>query len=356
MVAARPSRAAPHGSAAGGSPARAGSARAPGRVEGQHGIHHNENGRRRKATPRPEEAIQASHEPELAALFRELCDWGTWGSDDELGTLNHITPRSVREAMGLVRSGRLVSAGHDIVTQADPPARLPALNAMLYTGRNAITATDLLVVAPHGRTVTHLDAITHTFFGEFVYPGLRVADVVRADGLRLGSVHAQRNGIVTRGVLLDVARARGVPYLSGRDTIVEADLTAAERLAGVTVREGDAIVVRAGIVPWQRAEGPEDGLSRPGLAVECLRWIRRKGVAVYAGDVWDKMPSPFPSTSHPFHAVGIAGMGLVMLDNVDAEPLADAVREEGRAEFLFIASPLRVPKATGSAVNPLCVF
>lgn len=341
---------------AGGEPARAGIAHVRRRLEGVHGIHHNESGARRTATPRPEDAILPSHEPELAALFRELCNWGKWGADDELGTLNHISPRSVREAAGLVRSGRVVSASYDIVTHTDPPSRLPALNAMLYTGRHAITATDLLVVAPHGRAVTHLDAVTHTFFGEHVYPGLRVADVVRADGLQRGSIHVQRNGIVARGVLLDIARARGVPYLSGRDTIVESDLDAAERLAGVTVREGDVVVVRAGIVPWQRAEGPEDGVSRPGLAVECLRWIRRKGVAVYGGDVWDKLPSAFRSTSHPLHAIGIAGMGLVMLDNMDVEPLAEAVRVEGRAEFLFTASPLRVPKGTGSAVNPLCVF
>lgn len=297
-----------------------------------------------------------AHEPELAALFVELCNWGRWGAHDELGTLNLISPATVRAAAGLVKRGRVVSASYDIVTHTDPPARLPALNAMLYTGRHAITATDLLVVAPHGRAVTHLDAVTHTFFGDYVYPGDRVIDIVRADGLARGSVHAQRDGIITRGVFLDVAATRGVPYVGASEAITEADLEAAEERSGAGVREGDAIVVRAGIEPWQRAEGVEDGTTRPGLSVECLRWIRRKGVAVYAGDVWDKMPSAYPSTSHPFHAVGIAGMGLVMLDNVAVESLAAAVTEEGRSEFLFVAPPLRVPRATGSAVNPLCVF
>ena len=161
---------------------------------------------------------------------------------------------------------------------------------------------------------------------------------------------------MTRAVLLDVAAARGVPYLTVDDEVSPADLDAAEALARVTVEPGDAVLVRVGLGARERVEGPEDPAIRSGLGLACLAWLHARDVAVFGGDCFDKLPAAVPGPSHPFHAVAIAAMGLVMLDNADLEPLAEACREEERYESMFIAAPLPIPGGTGSPVNPLCIL
>jgi len=294
---------------------------------------------------------------EVLDLLQSLSNWGRWGGDDELGSLNFITPEKVVQAARLIVTGRRVSIGQDLSTVASRKNRNPLLHKMLYRGPHPHGAADVLTIEPHGFHVTHLDALAHMFHDGRVYNGRAVDEIAQQDGLTFGSIHVQRDGITTRGVLLDVARARGQDWLDSDDMVTAADLSAAEELAGVRVISGDAVIVRIGMAVRERDEGQsEDPSKRVGLGPDCLPWLHEREVAVFAGDCTDKLPYPHPHMRLPLHVIGMVAMGLVLLDHPAVEELADACLQEGRHEFFFTAAPLRVPGGTGSPVNPLCIF
>ncbi len=287
-------------------------------------------------------------------LFRQVSNWGRWGPDDELGTLNHIKSETVVAAARLVRTGRVVSIGRDLDYVASPDNPRPSVHRMLYT--RPISTADEITVASHSFHVTHLDAVAHCSFQEQVYGGRSIAETALPDGLGFGSIMAQANGIVTRGVMLDVARSRGVAWLSTDESVTVADLEAAEEMDGVRVGTGDALFVRVGLLPRQAAEPAGDPWVRAGLANECLVWLHEREVAVYGGDCIEKLPSPDGEDDLPLHTIGLSAMGLALLDWPDVEPLARACAEEERWEFMLVATPLRIPRGTGSPVNPVCLF
>ena len=296
-------------------------------------------------------------EAQVLRLFEACSNWGRWGSDDEKGTLNFITPEKRVRSAALVRQGLSVSLGRDLSTRQTPANSVPIVHRMLYVGHDdVIAAHDSVEVAPHGFRVTHLDALGHVYFRGRLYNGRKAADSVLSSGMTFASVQALREGIFTRGVLLDVAKARGVNYLKPDDGVYPEDLDAAEKLAGVVVESGDAIFVRVGLGAREAVEGEEDPSSRAGLMAECVPWIHERQVAVYSGDCIEKMPSPHAAVPLPLHMIGLVSMGLVMLDNPDVEVLAEATRTTGSCEFLVICAPLRIPGGTGSAVNPIAVF
>jgi len=217
-------------------------------------------------------------------------------------------------------------------------------------------AQDALLLIPHGFEVTHMDALAHTYFEGRIYNGRDAADAVRVDGISFGSIHAARDGILTRGVFLDVPAALGVEHLQPGDGITAADLEAAERLAGVPVEPGDAIVVRSGIDRREALHGPSTVEPREGLLPDAVLWIHDRQVAVFSGDCIERLPSGYPRVPMPLHQIGLVAMGLMILDAIDVESLRALCAEEGRNEFLFVAAPLRLIGGSGSPVNPLAVF
>jgi kynurenine formamidase len=227
---------------------------------------------------------------------------------------------------------------------------------MTYGGPDPVSSLDALLVVPHGFEVTHMDAVTHAYFEGRVYNGRSVADAVPAGGVAFGSIHAARDGILTRGVLLDVPAALGVEHLQPGDGIGTAELGAAERLAGVRVEPGDVVVVRSGLDRREALQGPGPTEPREGLLPDAVLWLHERDVAVFSGDCIERQPSGYPRVPLPLHQVGLVAMGLMILDATDVETLRELCREEGRSEFLFVASPLRLPSGTGSPVNPLAVF
>jgi kynurenine formamidase len=295
-------------------------------------------------------------EEEVVALFESCSNVGRWGPDDELGTLNLVTPEKRLEAVRSIRSGRVVALGRELAvgrSRQVPPA------ADLAPRYSPVDAHDELTLRIHGFEVTHLDAPGHVAFEGHTWGGRRMDDVVRDDGLAFGSIAPiGERGIVTRGVLLDVAAARGVAHLAAGDGIGVDDLEAAERIAGVTVGPGDAIVVRAGHALRAAAEGAahDEGGPHEGVLPEVLRWLRARDVAVYSGDCIEVRPSGYARVAMPLHQVGLVAMGLCILDSPDVEALAAACRDEGRSSFALVVAPLRVPGGTGSAVNPLALF
>lgn len=299
--------------------------------------------------------LQFPPEAEVARLADELSNTGRWGPDDQLGTLNHITADKRVRAAALVKSGRTASVARDLDTTPSERNPFPVRHVMRYNAHHAWAATDEVTIAPHGLAVTHLDALGHVFCEDLVYNNRRAEEVVTKTGLTFGDIAAQGEGIITRGVLLDVAAARGVPWLSETDGVAVDDLEAAEEHGGITVESGDAIFVRVGRAAREASEPANNG-KRGGLMPDCLPWLHDRQVALYGGDCAEHNSAPYDNYFAYLHKVGLARMGLVLLDNPDVEPLAAACQAEGRHEFLFTAAPLRLPGGTGSPVNPICVF
>jgi kynurenine formamidase len=273
-----------------------------------------------------------------------------------VGTLNFITNEKRVAAAKLVQSGKAISIGKDL---AYPPLRRPGaftLRMLLASSEKPNAAIDLFEIASHGFDVTHLDAVAHTFFEGEIYNHQNAGRVATPHGLLFASIQALRNGIFTRGVLLDVAQARGVPWLEPQDTVEPTDLEAAEKLAGATVEPGDAVVVRIGLAARERQLGPEDFNERAGLATECIPWLHERQIAVYSGDCVEKIPSAHKRIPLPLHMIGSVAMGLVLLDCPDLEELKLESDRIDRRTFLITCAPLRIPGGTGSPVNPICIF
>lgn len=288
----------------------------------------------------------------------ELCsNRGRWGADDELGTLNYITEEKRLRALSLPSTGRVVSIGKDLDLIGSSRNPDPVVHRMLYLAHSDPSASiDMTTIAPHGFAVTHMDAVGHTYFEGSIYNGRLASEVVSARGLGFGSIAAAREGVVTRGVLLDVAAARSVRWLEPGQGVWPEDLEAAERHAGVRVESGDAIFVRTGLGAREGEEGPEDIGRRAGLVAECLPWLHEREVAVYSGDCVEMIPQPYGRLEMPLHQIGLSAMGLSMLDVPELEELRSMCEELDRFEFLLVYAPLRLPGGTGSPVNPLCMF
>jgi len=277
---------------------------------------------------------------------------GRWGDDDERGTLNYITPEVVRAALRLATIGDVVSIAHDIPRfPPEPPASAP-----LKVWRNGPWLEDTVSISPHGFEVTHLDAVVHASVDDRRYNGRRTSDVFEGGPLSFGSIMAMSTGIVTRGVFLDVAAARGVDSLEAGEGVSLEDIRNAEVQSGTSVREGDAVLLRSGIGQRDHWSTPAGAVDRPGILAEVVPWLHEKHVAVYGGDCAELLSPGGAEGDFPLHQVGLPAMGLALLDNPDVEVLKVACQRHGRREFLLVVAPLRIRGATGSAVNPLAVF
>lgn len=308
--------------------------------------------------PTSERRLETSgwDEDHVVALFKELSNRGRWGMDDERGTLNFITEQTRIDAAREVRIGRSLSISRMIDTLGGAHNPPPARHRMHYYGADAISCGDSLDITIHGMATTHLDAVGHESFGQQLYNARSVSENVLASGLQWANIGAQRDGIFARGVLLDVCAARGVEWLEPSDRITDADLMASELLAGTEVRSGDVVVVHSGYDRALERGGLQPSATRAGVGPECLGWLYDREVAVFTGDCIEQLPSPYPRVPYPLHQVGLAAMGLVLLDSVKLDELADLCPKLGRFTFLLTVAPLLIPQGTGSPVNPICTF
>jgi kynurenine formamidase len=216
---------------------------------------------------------------------------------------------------------------------------------------------DWFGIAPHGYATSHLDALCHIMWEGRLYGGYP-ADAVTAHGAEQLGVHHLRDGVVGRGVLLDLPAAQGIEALEPGTPVAVSDLEAAEAHAGVRVRTGDILLVRTGRWRWRDRHGPWDPRAQlAGLHASCLPWLHEREVALLGGDgVSDVHPSHIEGVRLPIHTVGIVAMGLHLLDNLDLDALAQACAAEGRAEFLLTVAPLILEGGTASPVNPIAVL
>jgi kynurenine formamidase len=300
---------------------------------------------------------------ELDVLFESLRNWDRWEEGDQRGTLHFLTDERRAAAARSVVTGESISLAHDLATEPLPEHPHPVQHHMLASGdardSNGIegyeAARDHLALDVHGLWTTHVDALSHMFVRGLMYGG-RPASEVRSDGARSNTVLTLADGVVGRGVLLDVPRALGCEYLDTGQVVTVADLEAAETAQGVRVGSGDILIVAWGREARRRATRGFDGFS--GLHAECLPWLAEREVAVLGSDgISDPMPFVgTPGWPFPVHQIGIVAMGLHLIDNVRVAPLTTRCAESGTWTFLFTMAPLRIPKGTGCPVNPVAVL
>ena len=296
-------------------------------------------------------------------LGKELSNWGRWGADDQIGTLNLVTPRHVRAAATEVESGKVfqlsIPVGKD-GPQTGVGGRLNPVHLMSMQPSDwdphGLQVADDWIMMPL-QSGTQWDALSHVGYDGQLYNGHSADDVGARFGARHLAVDAFADRIVGRGVLLDIARLRGVDWLDGGTVITPTDLAAAEKAQGVTVGEADFLLVRTG---WRKrllAEGRDGWMAtEPGLGIDCARWLHERAVAAVGSDNWgiEVMPGETEAML-PLHCVLIRDMGMPLAEILDLEALAEDCVADGKWSFMFVAPPLRISNAVGSPVTPIAI-
>jgi len=309
-------------------------------------------------------------EQEVLGYFKSLSNWGRWGEEDQLGTLNLITPEKTKRATQLVQEGITISCARTIRYDPAPDVPFPPLHYMIESGegwasgdkvssRASAAAVDFFGLIFHGHAITHMDSLAHFFWEGKMYNGRPAHLVSTSLGATVESIEIVKDSIVTRGVLVDVPMVRGVSWVERGEGVMPEDIEAAEERCGFRVEEGDVLLVRTGQLRRREVQGPVNPAVAGGTACQaaCLPLFHQRGIAMIGSDTGnDIMPSSYPKVSNPIHQVGIVSMCLWILDNANLEELAQACQQRNRWEFLISISPLRMYNGTGSPVNPVAVF
>jgi len=300
--------------------------------------------------------------------FREigarLRNWGRWGDDDERGTVNLITPERIVAATQLVKRGAIFDLGIPFDVNGPQPGggRINPVRLMSETGHDqhypgAFHYADDYVFMPL-QAASQWDGLAHVFYDEQLYNGFP-SDDVGPHGAKHCSIDKMAKGIVGRGVLLDIARLKGVRWLEQGDVITPADLDAAAARQGVEVKAGDIVLFRTGwrtkFVEEKDANGFMAG--EPGLGLACCEWLHERDVAVVASDNWaiEALPGEIDTELLPVHMVLIRDMGMTLGEILDLDELAADCEADGVWEFLLTAPPIKFTAAVGSPINPLAI-
>jgi hypothetical protein len=287
--------------------------------------------------------------------MRSISTWGKWGQDDQLGAVNYITPAKRQAAAALVRTGQIVSLERPIILQQrhaeiardGKPNGVPFYEMTFRTfpkgdpRDNEDFSSDVQSFAPHGALLTHLDALCHYSNGSGqLYNGFPLgATVTEAGGCTKLGLDSLKDGIVTRGILVDMTRLRQPRSASSR-VFVE-DIEAFEKQTGITIASGDALFVY---------DPQPAGTRGGGIDASVVPWMARRGVAVTSGI------ARIPEDSHGDHRLPIVAAGIFLLDSPNLAPLAETAARLNRWEFMLMIAPPLAPGATGYPVNPLALF
>ena len=302
-------------------------------------------------------ASQASRAPrnaeEFDALFQQVKNWGRWGPDDQLGAANLITSATRKRAVTLAKDGFTVSLAHNPLTDKADDNASPFEHTM-----NKGFTTDTYRVSYHGYAHSHIDALCHILYKDQAYNGYARETVNTEKGCARLGIDTLKQGIVTRGILLDMPRLQGVPYLEPGTAVYQEDVEAWEKKAGVKVGPGDAVLLRTG--RWARRDqlGPWPvGRNAAGFHASIATWLKARGVAFVGSDAASEVvPTLVEGVTLPVHTLLITGLGINILDNQDLERLAETAARLKRWEFLLTINPVPVTGGTGSPLNTLAVF
>lgn len=310
-----------------------------------------------------------------AAIYEaaeKLSNWGRWGADDQVGTLNHITPQDIVAAAGLIRKGKVFALGLPLDEKIQSGlfgGRWNPIHQMLATGTDAVAGRQD-EPAPYLRYAddainlpcqcsTQWDALAHIFLDDKMYNGYDAREVdVR--GAHKNGIEHTRDKMVGRGVLLDVARHKGLDALEDGYAITRADLEDTAKAQGVEIRRGDFVIVRTGQQEacLKRGDwGSYAGGDAPGLAFETCYWIREKEIAAICADTWgcEVRPNETDEANQPWHWVVIPAIGITMGEIFYLKELAEDCAADGVYEFFFCAPPLHLPGGCGSPINPQAI-
>jgi kynurenine formamidase len=308
----------------------------------------------------PGDALDAAA---FRSLYRHLEQRSAWGTSDRRGALNNITPAHVLGAVGEVRSGKTVSLARPVEDRPSADNPEPCRHEMTggtddhAHGAGLHFAMDRFVMNVHGNADSHIDALCHVIYNNKLYGNISV-DTLTPTGASALSIDVAGDGIVGRGVLLDIPLVRGVSWLEPGDHVTVDDLTAAESAEHVRVDRGDLLFVRVGhsrrraeVGPWNAAD------ARAGLHPTAMEFLAERRVSVLGSDGNnDTAPSMTEGVDFPVHVLAINAMGLHLLDYLRFEDLAELCQQDDRWSFLCVIAPLRLPAATGSPVNPIAIL
>jgi kynurenine formamidase len=307
----------------------------------------------------------------VRALAKKHRNWGRWGTQDELGTLNFITPEKIVEAARLVRRGKVFSLAIPFDStgpQTGFAGRVNPIHYMLQDGGDIASGAqdwvpglrwcDDAVTMPL-QCATQWDALAHIYFDGKMYND-RGPELVNSSGAKANSIDRLKSKVVSRGVLLDIPRYRGKAWLEAGEAIFPSDLDGAAQRAKLSVGRGDIVLVRTGQIAQVRAEGrwgQYAGGPAPGLSLKVADWLAAHEVAGYATDTWgtEVIPNETADVFQPLHCVAIVNMGMLVGEIFDLEELAADCASDAVYEFLFVAPPLPISGAVGSPVNPQAI-
>jgi kynurenine formamidase len=290
---------------------------------------------------------------EFDELFKQVSNWGRWGKDDQLGAVNLITDAKRKQALALAKAGVTVSLAHTLLTERAEDNNNPFEQTMLrgnFMDRYAVTY--------HGYAHSHIDALCHILYKDQTYNGYPRAEVNTDKGCTKLGIDNLKSGVVTRAVLVDAPRLKGVDFLEPGTPLYVEDLEAWEKQAGVKLTAGDVLLLRTGRWVRRAKLGPWDvGQKAAGLHASVAPWVKARGIAMVGSDVGeDVTPSMVEGLALPVHTLFIAAMGINLLDNQDLEAVAETAARMKRWEFMITIAPLPVAGGTGSPANAIAMF
>ncbi|MDH4063200.1 MAG: cyclase family protein [Acidobacteriota bacterium] len=290
---------------------------------------------------------------EYDALFQRVKNWGRWGADDQRGAVNLVTDAKRRQAAGLVKLGLSVSLAHNPLTDKAEDNGSPFEHTM-----NRGFTTDTYRVSYHGYAHSHLDALCHILYKDQTYNGYARAEVNTEKGCAKLGIDTLKQGVITRGVLVDIPRLKGLPYLDPGTAVYQEDVEAWEKKAGVKIGSGDALLLRTGRWGRRAKVGPWPvGTSAAGFHASIATFLKARGVAFLGSDAASEvMPSLVDGVNLPVHTLAITALGINILDNQDLEQLSETAQRLKRWEFQIVINPMPVTGGTGSPLNTLAVF
>ncbi len=315
----------------------------------------------------PSQTGSPSHVVNQADMDRwkvELSNWGRWGKDDQKGTLNLITAAKRKQAATLVKEGFPVSLSRDAATVKDIENSTPYEDVMIRDGSDRTSASDRISVQFHGLSHTHLDSLAHHFVDDKMYNGYPRKDYVTMQGgAAKNSIINIKDGVFTRGILMDIPRLKGVEYLEPGTPIYVEDLEAWEKQSGIKVSAGDAVFIRTGRWVRRAKLGPWETSKQAGLDPSVIPWLKKHDIALLGSEAALGV-RPLPSTiqisnpddDQPVHNFVLYALGMPLFDDCDLTAVSAAAAARKRWEFLLTAAPLALRTGTGSPINPIAVF
>ncbi|MGO8862496.1 MAG: cyclase family protein [Acidimicrobiales bacterium] len=308
----------------------------------------------------------------MRELGERYSNWGRWGADDERGTANFITEQVVLAACAIPRVGRVVSCAIDFHLDGPMPYDEPTVPGARYNVQHRMTVTGEGLELPGGfqyaddtadltlQGATQWDALSHVFYDGQMFNGFS-SSLITSEGAGANSIDKMRNGVVSRGVLLDIARHQELPWLPDGTAILPDELDECALAQGLEIRPGDVVLIRTGRVGRALEEGWTESFvfgPNPGLSVHCAGWLHDSMIAAVGVDNVgvEVQPGEVDDCMMPLHMIALRNIGLTFGEIFNLELLGDACASLGRFEFLFTAPPLPILGAVGSPINPLAIL